>query len=97
MASSTMKSRVVVLAGVAAAVAAAAAVMHTDLMLSRGFGNALDASRPGLSFETAAGKPSARTPSSTGGPPIFGLSLPATARIESRIASASSRRSGMRR
>ena len=60
MGSSTVKSRVVVLAGVAAAVAAAAAVLHTDLMLSRGFGNALDASRPGLSFETAAGKPSAQ-------------------------------------
>ena len=52
-----MKSRVVVLAGVAAAVAAGAAVLRTDLLLSRGFGNALDASRPGLSFETAAGKP----------------------------------------
>ena len=58
MASSTMKSRVVVLAGVAAAAAAGAAALHTDLLLSRGFGNALDASRPGLSFETTAGKPS---------------------------------------
>ena len=60
MASSTVKSRVVVLAGLAVAAAAAAAVPHTDLMLSRGFGNALDASRPGLSFETAVGKPSAQ-------------------------------------
>ena len=53
----TVKSRLVVLAGVAVAVAAGAAVLRTDLLLSRGFGNALDASRPGLSFETTAGKP----------------------------------------
>jgi len=56
----TVKSRLVVLAGVAVAVAAGAAVLRTDLLLSRGFGNALDASRPGLSFETTAGKPSAQ-------------------------------------
>ena len=56
----TLKSRLVVLAGIAVAVAAGAAVLRTDLLLSRGFGNALDASRPGLSFETTAGKPSAQ-------------------------------------
>ena len=58
--STTVKSRVVVLAGLAVAVATGAAVLRTDLLLSRGFGNALDASRPGLSFETTAGKPSAQ-------------------------------------
>jgi len=58
--STTVKSRLVALAGVALAAAAGAAVLHTDLLLSRGFGNALDASRPGLSFETATGKQSAQ-------------------------------------
>ena len=52
----TLKSRVIVLAGLAAAVAAGAAVLRTDLLLSRGFGHALEASRPGLSFETATAK-----------------------------------------
>ena len=56
----TVKSRLVVLAGIAVAAVAGAAVLRTDLLLSRGFGNALDASRPGLSFETTAGKPSAQ-------------------------------------
>ena len=58
MRSSTVKSRVVVLACLAVSAAAGAAVLHTDLLLSRGFGNALDASRPGLSLETAVGRPS---------------------------------------
>jgi hypothetical protein len=58
--SATVKSRVVVVAGIAVAAAAGAAVLHTDLLLSRGFGNALDASRPGLSFETTSGKQSAQ-------------------------------------
>ena len=58
MRSSTVKSRVVVLACLAVSAAAGAAVLHTDLLLSRGFGNALDASRPGLSLETTVGRPS---------------------------------------
>jgi hypothetical protein len=60
MTSSTVKGRVAVLACLAAAAAAGAAVLHTDALLSRGFGNALDASRPALSFETTVGKPSAQ-------------------------------------
>jgi len=54
--SSTLKSRVIVLTGVAVAVAAGATVLRTDLLLSRGFGQALETSRPGLSFDTAAAK-----------------------------------------
>ena len=52
----TVKSRVIALAGIAVVVAAGAAVLRTDLLLSRGFGNALDTLRPGLSFETTASK-----------------------------------------
>ena len=44
----TVKSRVIALAGIAMVVAAGAAVLRTDLLLSRGFGNALDTLRPGL-------------------------------------------------
>src|SRR5436190_5012245 len=54
--SATVKSRVIVLAGVAVAAAAGAVALHTDLLLSRGFGHALDAPRPGLSFDTVAAK-----------------------------------------
>ena len=57
MASSpTLKSRVVVLTGIAVAVAAGATVLRTDLLLSRGFGHALEAPRPGLSFDAATAK-----------------------------------------
>jgi hypothetical protein len=52
----TLKSRVVVVTGVALAVAAGAAVLRTDLLLNRGFGNALGAQRPGLSFDTVTAK-----------------------------------------
>jgi len=52
----TLKSRVVVVTGIVLGAAAGAAVLHTDVLLSRGFGNALGAQRPGLSFETAAAK-----------------------------------------
>lgn len=54
--SATVKGRLTVLAGIAVAAVAGAALVRTDLLLSRGFGNALDASRPGLSFETATAK-----------------------------------------
>jgi hypothetical protein len=52
----SLQSRVVVVAGIAVAVAAGAAVLSTDLLLNRGFGNALVASRSGLSFETTTAK-----------------------------------------
>ena len=52
----TLQSRVVVAAGIVVAVATGAAVLGTDLLLNRGFGNALGASRPGLSFDTVAAK-----------------------------------------
>lgn len=52
----TLQSRVVVAAGIVMAVATGAAVLGTDLLLNRGFGNALGASRPGLSFDSVAAK-----------------------------------------
>jgi hypothetical protein len=53
----TLKSRAItVAAGLVFAVAAGVVVMRGDLLLSHGFGHALDASRPGLSFDTAAAK-----------------------------------------
>ena len=52
----TLKSRVIVMTGVAVAVAMGAGVLRSDLLLNRGFGHALDASRPGLSFDTVATK-----------------------------------------
>lgn len=60
LSTATVKSRVVLLAGIAVAVAAGAAALHTDLLLSRGFGKALDAPRAGLSFDTAASKEPAK-------------------------------------
>jgi hypothetical protein len=54
MAKATVKSRVIVVTAAAVAMAAGAAVLHTDELLSRGFGNALDAPRPGLSFDSVA-------------------------------------------
>jgi len=57
MASSpTLKSRVMMLTGIAVAIAAGATVLRTDLLLSRGFGHALEAPRPGLSFDATAPK-----------------------------------------
>ena len=53
----TLKSRVIVVSktrAVAMAVAAGVGVLRSDLLLNRGFGNALEASRPGLSFDTVA-------------------------------------------
>jgi hypothetical protein len=55
--SATLKSRVIVLTGLAVAAAAGASVLRTDLLLSRGFGHALETPRPGLSFEAAAKGP----------------------------------------
>jgi hypothetical protein len=56
----TLKSRVVVATGIVVAVAAGAVVLHTDLLLNRGFGNALGTPRPGLSFDTVTAKEPAR-------------------------------------
>ena len=50
------KTRAIVAAGFALAVATGVGVLRSDLLLNRGFGNALEASRPGLSFDTAATK-----------------------------------------
>jgi hypothetical protein len=58
----TTKNRVIVLAGIAAAATAGVAVLRTDLLLSRGFDHALDLSRPGLSFESAATNQPQRSP-----------------------------------
>src|SRR5689334_20114822 len=58
----TLKSRAIVMTGVALAVAAGAGVLRSDLLLNRGFGNALEASRPSLSFEPAATKAPAQAP-----------------------------------
>jgi hypothetical protein len=52
----TLKGRLIVLAGLAIAAAAGAAVARTDQLLSLGFGNALDAPRPGLTFEVTVAK-----------------------------------------
>jgi len=52
----TAKSRLIVVSGMALALAAGAAVLRTDLFLDHGFGKALEAPRPGLSFDTAAAK-----------------------------------------
>ena len=57
----TTKNRVIMLAGIAAAVTAGVAVLRTDLLLSRGFDHALDLSRPGLSFESTAANQAQRT------------------------------------
>lgn len=62
----TVKSRVIVLAGLAAAAVTGAAVLSTDLLLTRGFGNALDAPRPGLTFDTAASKEPAKEGATAG-------------------------------
>jgi hypothetical protein len=44
------KSRLIALAGLALAVAGGAMISHTDALLSRGFGKAIEAARPSLSF-----------------------------------------------
>ena len=49
------KTRMIGLSGLAlAVVAAGVGLLRSDLLLNRGFGKALQASRPGLSFDTAA-------------------------------------------
>ena len=52
----TLKSRAIVAAGIVVAVAAGAGVLRSDLLLNRGFGHALEASRPGLSFDAPTTK-----------------------------------------
>lgn len=48
------KSRLIVLTGIAAAIAAGVGALRTDLLVSRGFDHALESPRPGLSFDAAA-------------------------------------------
>jgi len=53
----TSQSRVIAVAGIAmAVVGAGVGVLRSDLLLDRGFGNALQATRPGLSFDAAAAR-----------------------------------------
>ena len=54
--SAASKGRVIVLTGLAVAVAAGAAVLRTDLLLTRGFGHALEAARPAFAFDAASAK-----------------------------------------
>jgi hypothetical protein len=50
----TSKARVFALAGVAAITAVGAALWHTDLLVARGFGKALEGAKPALSFQPAS-------------------------------------------
>jgi len=53
----TSQGRVIAMAGIAVAVVGVGVgVLRSDLLLDRGFGNALQAKRPGLSFDGAATK-----------------------------------------
>jgi hypothetical protein len=59
------KSRTIVLAAAAVGgVVAAAGILHSDLLLTRGFGKAFRNSTPTLSFDTAAPKDGAQGPAS---------------------------------
>jgi hypothetical protein len=49
----TSKARVIALAGFAAVTVAGAALWHTDLLVARGFGKALEGAKPTLSFQPA--------------------------------------------
>jgi hypothetical protein len=49
----TFKARVIALAGFAAVGAVGAALWHTDLLVARGFGKALEGAKPTLSFQPA--------------------------------------------
>ena len=53
----TSKGRIFAAAGLAVAVMAGAGVLRSDLLLNRGFGQALEASRPALSFDTSTADP----------------------------------------
>lgn len=50
------KTRMIAVAGVAAIAAAGVALWHTDLLLTRGFGKALEGARPTLTFQPATGR-----------------------------------------
>jgi hypothetical protein len=53
----TSQSRVIAMAGIALVlVGAGVGAVRSDLLLNRGFGNALQATRPGLSFDGTAAK-----------------------------------------
>jgi hypothetical protein len=49
----TSKARVIALAGFAAMAMVGAALWHTDLLVARGFGKALEGAKPTLSFQFA--------------------------------------------
>jgi len=48
------KARLIALAGLAAVTAVGAGLWHTDLLVARGFGKALEGAKPTLSFQPAA-------------------------------------------
>jgi hypothetical protein len=50
----TFKARVIALAGFAAMAAVGAALWQTDLLVTRGFGKALEGAKPALSFQPAS-------------------------------------------
>ena len=50
----TFKARAIGLAGIAAVAAASVGLWHTDVLLTRGFGKALEGARPTLSFQPVA-------------------------------------------
>ena len=52
----TSKARVIALAGFAAVTVVGAALWHTDLLVARGFGKALEGAKPTLSFQPATKK-----------------------------------------
>src|SRR5262245_45177412 len=61
---SPFRARAIALAGVTAAAAASVALWHTELLVARGFGKALEGARPGLSFQPGNG--GGRTPTIAG-------------------------------
>ena len=52
----TSKARIIALAGFAAVTVVGAALWHTDLLVARGFGKALEGAKPTLSFQPATKK-----------------------------------------
>jgi hypothetical protein len=57
LSNATSQGRVIVMAAIAiSAVGAGVGVLRSDALLDRGFGNALEATRPGLSFDGAVAR-----------------------------------------
>ena len=57
----TFKARAIGLAAIAAIAGLAVGLWHTDTLLTRGFGKALEGARPTLSFQPAAGSGQTQT------------------------------------